>query len=273
MESTLSRFLCGVSFVVLTTSASTFAGVEGTYVLEDSEDSRFRWKQLELTIKADDDGGYSAVLTESSGEVLLDSDEIEVDGQEFKAIFTLSSDLGDLIFTYAGQVENGKLTGSITESMFGTEVELVGKLKSQDDLPPPLQEESNNEFEIESETNDTSVSQSINPDIVGTYILDNESSSRIKPELTLNLDGIGKYSATLIAGKVTKTDDVEGENNKFSATFKVSTNIGDMDITYAGRIESDRLIGTITESLFGAAVKLVGKLKNEEEPEQDNDSE
>ena len=271
MESTIRRFLSGVSFVVLTVSVSIFAGVEGTYVLEDSEESRFKWKQPELTIKADEDGNYSAVLTESSGEVLLDSEEIEVDGQEFKTIFTLASDLGDLIITYSGQVENGKLTGTITESMFGTKVELVGTLKSDDESP--RQEESNNEFEHESEISDPSVSQSINPDIVGTYILDSGSSSRIKPELKISLDGIGKYSATLIAGKVTKTDDIEGENNKFSATFSVSTNIGDMDITYAGRIESDRLIGTITESMFGAAVKLFGKLKKEGESDQNNDSE
>lgn len=271
MRISLHRILCGISLVALIASVSIFAEVEGTYVLEDSEESRFKWKQPELTIKADDDGGYSAVLTESSGEILLDSEEVEVDGQEFKAIFTLSSDLGDLNITYAGQVENGSLTGTITESMFGTEVKLVGNLKSEDE--PLRQEESKNELELESEISDTSEIQSINPDIVGTYVLDSESSSRTKPELMISLDGLGKYSATLIAHKTTKTDNIRGENNKFSATFKVSTNLGDMDITYAGRIESDRLIGTITESLFGAAVKLVGKLKKEGETDQNDNSE
>ena len=271
MECSFRRFLCGVGFFIVTASVSIFAGVEGTYVLEDSEESRFKWKQPELTIKADDEGGYSVVLTDSSGEVLLDSEDIEVDGQNFKAIFTLSSDLGDLNITYAGQVENDQLTGTITESMFGTEVKLVGSLKSEDETL--RLEESNNELKHESEISDTSEIQSINPDIVGTYILDNDSDSSKKPELKISLDGLGKYSATLIAGKVTKTDDVKGENNKFSATFKVATNIGDMDITYAGRIESDRLFGTITESLFGAAVKLVGKLKKEGKTEHNDNSE
>ena len=271
MDCSVRRLLCGVGFSLVMFSVSIFAGVEGTYVLEDSEESRFKWKQPELTIKAEDEGGYSAELTDSSGEVLLDSEEVEVDGQEFKATFTLSSDLGNLNIKYAGLVKNGDLTGTITESMFGTEVKLVGKLKSEDE--PLGLEESKNEFENESDTSDTSETQSINPDIVGTYILDNDSDSSIKPELKISLDGLGKYSATLIAGKVTKTDDIEGENNKFSATFKVATNIGDMDITYAGRIESDRLIGTITESLFGAAVKLVGKLKKEEETEHNDNSE
>ncbi len=195
MEGSLHRFLSGVSFIVLIASVSIYAQVEGTYVLEDSEESRFKWKQPELTIKASDDGGYSAVLTESSGEVLLQSKEVEVDGQEFNAIFTLSSDLGDLEITYAGRVDSGTLSGTITESMFGTEVKLVGKLKTTDESPHP--EEDQIGSDDESEVSVSPESQSINPNIVGTYILDNNSTSR-KPELTIKLDTDGKYSATLV---------------------------------------------------------------------------
>ncbi|MYC24405.1 MAG: hypothetical protein F4X56_00635 [Gammaproteobacteria bacterium] len=260
MESSLHRILCGISFVVLVASASIFAEVEGTYILEDSEESRFKWKQPELTIKTDGEGGYSAVLTDSSGEVLLESAEIEVDGQQFTAIFTLSSDLGDLEITYVGELENGNLTGTITESMFGTEVKLVGTLKTEDEPSRPKEDQVGSDSE--SEVSVSSESQSINPKIVGTYILDSKSFSR-KPELTIELDTDGEYSATLVASKVTETDDVEGEDNEFSATFTISTNMGDMDITYAGRVEKDRLSGTITESMFGTEVELAGKLKKE----------
>ncbi|MCY3541334.1 MAG: hypothetical protein OXH31_05435 [Gammaproteobacteria bacterium] len=260
MESFLHRFMIGVGFILLTASVSIYAQVEGTYVLEDSEESRFKWKQPELTIKASDDGEYSAVLTESSGEVLLQSKEVEVDGQEFNAIFTLSSDLGDLEISYAGRVDSGTLSGTIVESMFGTEVKLVGKLKNGDEPSHP--EEDQIGSDNESEVSVSSESQSINPNIVGTYILDSKSFSR-KPELTIKLDTDGEYSATLEAHKVTETEDVEGENNEFSATFTISTNLGDMDITYAGQVQKDRLSGTITESMFGTEVELTGKLKKE----------
>ncbi|MYD44914.1 MAG: hypothetical protein F4W92_00970 [Gammaproteobacteria bacterium] len=266
MTSSLCRFLCGVSLVVFVASVSIFAEVEGTFVLEDSEESRFTWKQPELTIRADDEGRISAVLTDSSGDILLESEEVEVDGQEFKAIFTLSSDLGEFTIKYAGQVENGNLTGAITESMFGSEVKLVGKLKSGDDSPS--QEDSKNGHENESENLDASLSQSIDSDIVGTYILDSESSTRRKPELRIRLDRDGEYSATLIAHKVTETDDIEVENNEFSATFTISTNLGDMEITYAGQVENGTLSGTITESMFGAEGELAGRLTKTDEVDE-----
>ncbi|MXW08022.1 MAG: hypothetical protein F4Z87_07900 [Gammaproteobacteria bacterium] len=144
--------------------------------------------------------------------------------------------------------------------MFGTEVKLVGTLKTEDEPSRPKEDQVGSDSE--SEVSVSSESQSINPKIVGTYILDSKSFSR-KPELTIELDTDGEYSATLVASKVTETDDVEGEDNEFSATFTISTNMGDMDITYAGRVEKDRLSGTITESMFGTEVELAGKLKKE----------
>lgn len=255
--------VCGISLVLIVTALSLHAKIDGTYVLEGSEESRFQWKQPEFTIKTDDEGEYSATLTKGTGEVLLTTQDIEVEDSKFTAVFTMSSDLGDLDITFTGLVVEGEIIGTISESMFSSEVKLVANLKTEDAIP--LQEDVVLEQEVRADVSASSASHSINPEIVGTYLLEVNSNAwkRRQPELIIDRDGAGEYSATLNALKVTETNDVTGEGNEFYATFTISTNMGDMDLTYAGRVEQGKLSGTITESMFDTEVELVGKLKKE----------
>ena len=262
MKELLHSLVCGISLLLIVASHALHAEIEGTYVLDDSDESRFKWKQPELTIKIDDEGEYSATLTKESGEVLLTAQDVEVEQSNFKALFSMSSDLGEIDITFAGKIDGGKITGTISESMFGSEVKLIANVKTEN--LTPSQELDESEHEDQSAMSDSAASQAINPEIVGTYVLDSESNARRKPELTIDRDNEGEFSATLIAGKVTETDDISGEANEFEATFTISTNMGDMDITYAGRVEQGKLSGTITESMFGTEVELVGALKKED---------
>ncbi|MDE0093369.1 MAG: hypothetical protein OXO49_02575 [Gammaproteobacteria bacterium] len=262
MKQIVRYLISGLSSFALIASLSVQAEIEGTYELEDTEESRFKWQRPTLTIKLSQEGEYSATLTKNSGEVLLNTDVVEVEKNEFKATFTTTTSLGDLDFTFAGQVNDGKLFGTISESMFSTEVKLAGKLLVEEVIHNPNDNEV--EDEAQSTVHGTMESQLINPEIVGTYVLDSKSNSWKKPELKIDLDHEGNYSATLIAGKVTETDDIEGKGNSFKATFTISTNMGEMDISYAGRVEHGKLSGTITESMFGTEVELVGKLTQNE---------
>ncbi len=262
MKQIVRYLISGLSSFALIASLSVQAEIEGTYELEDTEESRFKWQRPTLTIKLSQEGEYSAILTKNSGEVLLNTDDVEVEKNEFKATFTTTTSLGDLDFTFAGQVNDGKLFGTISESMFSTEVKLAGKLLVEEVIHNPNDNEV--EDEAQSTVHGTMKSQLINPEIVGTYILDNKSNWGKKPELKIDLDHEGNYSATLIASKVTETDDIEGKGNSFKATFTISTNMGEMDISYAGRVEHGKLSGTITESMFDTEVELVGKLKKNE---------
>ena len=263
MKNSWRSLVCGITLVFIVTSLSLHAEVDGTYVLEGSEKSSFQWKQPELTIKADDDGKYSATLTKGTGEVLLTTQDIEIDDSEFTAVFTMSSDLGDLDITFTGIIVDGKITGTISESMFSSEVKLVANLKTEEAIP--LRKGVVREPEVPANASVSSASQTINPEIIGTYLLEVKSNTwkKRQPELTIDRDGPGEYSATLKAPKVTETDDVTGEGNEFKATFTISTNMGDMNLTYAGRVEQGKLTGTITDSMFDTKVDLVGKLKTE----------
>lgn len=262
MKQILRYLFSGLSCIAVIAALSVQADVEGTYILEDTDESRFKWQRPTLTIKLSQEGEYSATLTKNSGEILLDTHDVEVDKDEFKATFTTSTSLGDLEFTFAGRVNDGKLFGTISESMFSTQVKLAGKLLVEE----VIHHANDIEFEDEAQStvHGTVESQLINPEIVGTYGLGNKSNSRRQPKLKIDLDHEGNYSATLIAGKVTETDDIEGNGNSFKATFTISTNIGEMEITYAGRVEHEKLSGTITESMFDTEVELVGKLTHNE---------
>lgn len=268
MKKLLHSLVCGVNLVLIVASLSLHAEIEGTYVLDDSDESRFKWQQPELTFTLDEEGDYSATLTKGSGEVLLTTQDVEVDQHEFKAIFTMSSGLGEMEITFAGKVNDGKIKGTISESMFGSEVKLLAVVKTEDTTPN--QETARSDQEDELTVSDSAAPQSINPKIVGTYVLDSKSNARRKPELTIDRDSDGEFSATLIAGKISETKDISGNANKFEATFTISTNMGDMDITYAGRVEQGKLSGTITESMFGSEVELVGILKKEGKFNQDD---
>lgn len=236
MKKLSGSLACGVSLVLIVVSLSLHAKIEGIYVLEESDESRLMWKQRQMTIRVDEEGEYSATLTKETGEVLLTTQDIEVEQNKFKAVFTISSDLGEMDITFAGRVVDGKIDGTISESLFGSEVKLVANVKTKDTTPH--QESEPSDHEDQSVVSDSSASQVINPEIAGTYVLEVQSNARKKsqPELTIYQDGEGEYSATLTAGKITETDDVAGEGNEFNATFTISTNIGEMDVTYAGRV-------------------------------------
>ena len=279
MKNFLRSLFCGIIIAAVFVPLSLLAEIEGTYILEDSEEGRFQWTQPELTIEIDDDGEYSATLTKKSGEVLLDTKEVEIDAREFKATFTTSSGLGEFDITFAGRVKDSKLSGTISESLFGSEVKLVGKLKDEVELSFDKEGEIDREKSIAIDQVSTS-SQPLQEEIEGTYLLtdyvaEGENERRYKwknPELNIKADREGKYSATLTAGKVSKTADVEIDENEFTANFALSSSLGDFEITYAGRVEDGKLTGTISESLFDTESKLVGKLKNKYESDNEKTS-
>ena len=135
MKNFLRNLVYGGSIVVLFVPLGLHAKIEGTYALEDNEESRYKWTQMELTIEADDEGEYSATLTKKSGEVLLETKDVQVDEKKFEATFTSTSGLGEFDITYAGQIKDKKLSGTISESLFGSEVKLVGRLRTRTKSP------------------------------------------------------------------------------------------------------------------------------------------
>ena len=279
MKKLLHNLFCGASIVALFVPLSLHAEIEGTYVLEDTEESRYKWTQPELSIEVDDEGEYSATLTKKSGEVLLETENIEVDEKEFKATFTTSSGLGEFDITFAGRVKDSKLSGTISESIFGSEVKFIARFKDEGEISLDKEDEIDREERIGIDQAIAS-SQPIKAEIEGTYLLtdyvangDTDRSFKWKnPELSINVDREGKYSATLTAGKVSNTDDVEIDENEFRANFAMSSNMGDFEIKYTRRVEDGKLTGTISESMFGTESKLVGKLKKEDFIDQEDTS-
>ena len=275
MKHLLRNLFCGASIVALVASLSLQAEIEGTYVLYDTEESGYKWSQPELRIEVDDEEEYSATLTKKSGEILLDTKDVEVDEKEFKATFTTSSGLGELDITFAGRVTDSKLSGTISESLFGSEVKLVGRLKDENEIRLAKERETDREERVDIDQVIAS-SQPIQAEIEGTYLLtdyvsegDTEKSFKWKnPELRINVDREGKYSATLTAGKVSTTDDVDIDENEFEVNFAMSSSFGDFEITYTGQVEDGKLTGTISESMFGTESKLVGKFKNKDESDE-----
>ena len=63
---------------------------------------------------------------------------------------------------------------------------------------------------------------------------------------------------------------LRGKATNLVPTFTISTNMGEMDLVYAGRVEQGKLSGTITESMFGSEVELVGKLKKDNKVDQED---
>ncbi|MCY3884972.1 MAG: hypothetical protein OXG24_08685 [Gammaproteobacteria bacterium] len=110
----------------LMVSAGILAGIEGTYLLEANR-NKSTVRQPTLTINIDDEGSHSATLTSQFGAV-SNTDDVTVSENELKATFVLEAGQGEFKVSYAGKVENGLLSGTIS-SDFGASVELVGRLQ------------------------------------------------------------------------------------------------------------------------------------------------
>jgi len=297
MTKLLNQFLFGVSFVALFAPVPVFANVEGTYTLEASEESSFKWKQPELTIKRDAEGAHSATLAKRSGEILLDTKDVEVQEKEFKATFTTSSGMGELKFIFSGLVEDSEMSGTILEATFGSEVKFAGTLKSKFETKQPKSDETN--YKDTNPDDAFTDYESKDSEVVGTYFLEDDVAEDLNesgfnwnnPFLVIKSDGKEEYSAftaflvydddddvqldhsefkTKMSvlfpdDKVLTTREVEVDNREFKAIFRVASRKGDVEITYEGQIESGGLTGTVTESKFGTSSKLVGKLKEEDQ--------
>ena len=116
-------------------SMSAFGGIEGTYVLETrrGDEDKQVWKPREttLTFSVGEDQEYSATL--KSPYSTMNTQDVELDDNEFRAKFFKESSPYDVEFTYAGTVKNGKISGTITASTgdFSADSELIGNLKKQ----------------------------------------------------------------------------------------------------------------------------------------------
>ncbi|MCY4142971.1 MAG: hypothetical protein OXG08_04680 [Gammaproteobacteria bacterium] len=130
MNKLMQRVQCACAMGALFASLSILAGIEGTYVLETSE-SESNVGNPTLTISVNDEGTYSATLTSSSGSYSY-TDDIVVDENKFKTTFPYWNLRGEQEITYSGQVENGKLRGTVSSDHGGV-FEFVGSLKEDSD--------------------------------------------------------------------------------------------------------------------------------------------
>lgn len=128
MKNSLRVIQYATSIAALSACALAFAAVEGTYALEAT--SRFG-KETTLEIKVDEEGEYSARLDSGLDQPAY-TEDVEVDGNEFDATFVVGNGKFEVEITYSGQVEDGKLTGTISTGS-GAEVKIAGKLRKDDE--------------------------------------------------------------------------------------------------------------------------------------------
>lgn len=116
-----------VALITLFATATAFADIAGTYVLE-MEGRQGRGGETTLTFAADDEGNYSATMASDWGE--NEGSDVEVDGNEFSFTVTMETPRGDFSMTYSGTVEDGELSG--TMSAEGFDMTFTGKLKEEE---------------------------------------------------------------------------------------------------------------------------------------------
>ena len=119
------KFLAAL--IVLFASATVFAKVAGTYVLE-FEGMGDRGGETTLTFAVDDEGTYSATMGSDRGD--MEGNDVEVDGNEFSFSITMETPRGDMTMSYSGSVEDGELSGTL--DMQGYEMSFTGKLKEEE---------------------------------------------------------------------------------------------------------------------------------------------
>ena len=266
MRISLNRLQCISLSCALLASVSIFGGIEGTYVLDThgGEEDRQVWKPREtmLTINVDENEEYSATL-ESPNSVLTTKD-VALDDNEFQVKFFMEASPYDLEITYAGTVEEGKMSGTITASTgnFSADSELIGNLKKSGEEAPD---------QDSVKSNDVLASVSAFGGIEGTYVLETRRGDEDKPvrkpretTLTFSVGEDQEYSATLKSPYSTmNTQDVELDDNEFRAKFFKESSPYDVEFTYAGTVKNGKMSGTITASTgdFSADVELIGNIK------------
>ncbi len=262
----LNRIQCISLSCALFASVSIFGGIEGTYVLDThgGEEDRQVWKPREttLTISVDENEEYSATL--KSPNSILNTEDVALDDNEFQIKFLKEASPFDLELIYAGTVEDGKMSGTITASMdkFSADSELIGNLKKPgEDKPVRNQDKSENALAF----------VPILGGIEGTYVLDTYRSNEERPvwkqretTLTISVGEDQEYSATLKSPYSTmNTEDVELDANEFQIKFFERASPYDVEFTYAGTVEDGKMSGTISASTgdFSADSELIGNLK------------
>lgn len=266
MRTLLNRLQCISLVCTLLVCVAVFGGIEGTYVLDTrigDEDSA-EWKPRETTLKIsmDEDEQYSATL--KSPNSVLNTKDVALDDNEFQVKFLKEASPFDLELTYAGTVEDGKMSGTITASMdkFSAESQLIGSLKK-----PGEEEPDQNWFK----SDDVLASVSVFGGIEGTYVLNPRRDDEDRPvwkqretTLTISVAEDEEYSATLKSPYSTmSTEDVELDANEFQIKFFEEASPYDIEFTYAGTVEDGKMSGTITASTgdFSADSELIGNLK------------
>ena len=120
------------ALITLFATATAFADITGTYVLEFEgmgQGGGGDRGEMTLTLAVDDEGNYSAKLAMGSmGE--SEGSDVEVDGNEFSFTVTRETPRGDFSMTYSGTVEDGELTGSIGTDWGDNP--FTGKLKEEE---------------------------------------------------------------------------------------------------------------------------------------------
>lgn len=117
-----------VALVALFVSATAFAKIAGTYVLE-MEGGQDRGGETTLTFAVDDEGTYSATMASDWGE--NEGSDVKVDGNEFSFSTTMETQGGDFTLSWSGTVEDGEMSGTMSTEAF--EMSFTGKLKDEEE--------------------------------------------------------------------------------------------------------------------------------------------
>lgn len=270
MRILFNRLQCISLICALLASVSIFGGIEGTYVLDTrkGDEDRAEWKPREttLTISIDEHEQYSATL--KSPNSVLNTKDVALDDNEFQIKFLNEASPFDLELTYAGIVEDGKMSGTITASVdnFSAGSNLIGNLEKPGEEAP---------VQNSVKSNDVLASVSAFGGIEGTYVLETRRGDEDKPvwkpretTLTFSVGEDQEYSATLKSPYSTmNTQDVELDDNEFRAKFFKESSPYDVEFTYAGTVKNGKISGTITASTgdFSADSELIGNLKKQAE--------
>lgn len=136
----MQKLKVAAALIALFASATVFAKITGTYVLEFEGmggGGGGQGGEVTLTLAVDDEGKYSATMTSPMGD--LEGDSVEVDENEFSFTVTRETPQGDFSMSYSGTVEDGEITGTLTHDW--GEASFTGKLKEEE----PTEEEGDDE--------------------------------------------------------------------------------------------------------------------------------
>lgn len=127
----------------------------------------------------------------------------------------------------------------------------------------------------------TILSSSALAEITGTYLivfggLPVEVPDDVEITLTIRVDNEGKYSGTWKDPQGTvEIEEIEIDESKFSFSYERETPWGELEISFKGEIENGKISGKMIDPKFGEdeAVGFTGKIKEEETPPEEFDSE